>query len=317
MHATEKDAVVRRLDALSAQVAFLVEKQQGRADLYDELAPVLRGMMSTATAKLDAVEKRGWFELGGALAEVAERILDHYSAADVRALGDAVVTILDTVRVLTQPQVLSLVSEAGTVLQHADEATPLGLVGMIRASHNDDVRKGMAVLMDVLRHVGRAADAMNGKARAATDRTARLAAALGPRRKKALGIERTSVKQLPPHSNGHGAACATPPKQPGRAATVIDGVAFTAEGHLVDASAWTRELAENIAAGEGIALGPDHWRLIETARADYAEKKVAANIRRLTQIAGVSTKAIYALFPKAPGRTIARIAGTPKPAGCL
>jgi sulfur relay (sulfurtransferase) DsrC/TusE family protein len=37
----------------------------------------------------------------------------------------------------------------------------------------------------------------------------------------------------------------------------------------------------------------------------------------LTQIASVTTKDIYALFPKAPGRTIAKIAGLPKPAGCL
>jgi tRNA 2-thiouridine synthesizing protein E len=31
----------------------------------------------------------------------------------------------------------------------------------------------------------------------------------------------------------------------------------------------------------------------------------------------VSTKELYALFPKAPARTVAKIAGTPKPAGCL
>jgi sulfur relay (sulfurtransferase) DsrC/TusE family protein len=34
-------------------------------------------------------------------------------------------------------------------------------------------------------------------------------------------------------------------------------------------------------------------------------------------VASVATKDLYALFPKAPGRTIAKIAGLPKPAGCL
>src|SRR5207244_8387464 len=84
MYATDKDAVVQRLDALSAQVALLIERQDKRTELYDELSPVLHEVMATASAKLDAIEKRGWFEFGGALAEVAERILDHYTAADVR-----------------------------------------------------------------------------------------------------------------------------------------------------------------------------------------------------------------------------------------
>jgi tRNA 2-thiouridine synthesizing protein E len=66
-----------------------------------------------------------------------------------------------------------------------------------------------------------------------------------------------------------------------------------------------------------VPLTPERWKLIDVARAEFDEKKVAANIRRLTQISGLSTKDIFTLFPKAPGRTIARIAGTPKPAGCI
>jgi sulfur relay (sulfurtransferase) DsrC/TusE family protein len=34
-------------------------------------------------------------------------------------------------------------------------------------------------------------------------------------------------------------------------------------------------------------------------------------------VSGVSTKDLYTLFRKAPGRTIAALAGLPKPAGCL
>jgi dissimilatory sulfite reductase related protein len=321
MDATE---IGRRLDLLNAQIGFLVERQRKQEELFDALSPVLREVMATATGKLDQMEQKGWFKFGGALTEVATRILDHYTAEDVHALGGAIVSILDTARALTQPEVLAIVGEAGEVLQHADQAQPIGLLGMIRASRHEEVQKGMAVLMEVLRHVGRAAQAVAAEERPPLDRKARLAETLGPRRKKVLGIERTPPRVLAKARDGNGAAaatrpaaCATPSTRPAVGATVIDGVAFTAEGHLVEPSQWTRQLAENIATLEGITLTPQHWKLIESARADFEQNHAAANIRRLTQVAGVNTKDIYALFPKAPGRTIARIAGTPKPVGCI
>jgi len=302
--------IQERLDRLSAQMEFLVERQEKREETFDELSPLLREVMAVATGKLDDIEKRGWLKSIAALGEVAARVLDHYTADDVRALGEAIVSILDTVKALTQPEVLAIVGEAGEGLQHADEARPIGLFGMARASRNQDVKKGMAVLMELLRHVGRAAHAVAEKDGAKADRKTRLAATLGPRKKKALGIERTRVPRLPPHEPEK-------PKTNGHASTVIDGISFTADGHLADASQWTRALAENIATREGVALTAEHWRLVEAARNDFLQNKAAANIRKLTQISGLPTKEIYALFPKAPGRTIAKIAGTPKPVGCI
>ena len=310
------------MDDLNAKLDWLIERQRKQEELIAEMTPIVKEVMATATTKLDAIEKRGWFDFARAVGGVGERILDHYTADDVRALGDAIVSILDAVRALTQPEVMAVAADAANVLAHGDEAKPLGLLGMVRASHNADVQKGMAVMMEVLRHVGRAAQTMVDK-HEANDPKARLAAVLGPRRKRALGIERTVVKQLPAHTNGASARPAAPPRPaaapaaPPTATPISDGVSFKPDGHLADPSQWTRTLAENIAAVEGVPLTPERWKLVDVARADFEEKKAAANIRRLTQISGLSTKDIFALFPKAPGRTIARIAGTPKPAGCI
>ncbi len=56
---------------------------------------------------------------------------------------------------------------------------------------------------------------------------------------------------------------------------------------------------------------------MDFARKDFLENKASPNIRRLTQGTSLATKDIYALFPKAPARTIAKIAGIPKPTGCI
>lgn len=91
-----------------------------------------------------------------------------------------------------------------------------------------------------------------------------------------------------------------------------------ADGFLLEAAAWTPELAEVIAAEYGVGLTPEHWKVIHACREDAARNRgEAPGLRRLTQIAGVQTKDLYRLFPKGPGKLAARIAGLPKPKACL
>lgn len=324
--------VLARLDAMAAQLGYLADRQHKQAEMIAEFTPIARLALDHAITRFAALEQDGTVAFLRELAAVGQRIMTGFSPDDVRQLGDAVVGILQTVRAMTQPEVMAIAADATSAMVDADAVKPLGLFGMVRATKDDDVQKGMAILLEVLRRVGRGAGALADKRQASDTRKARLAELLGPRRKQ-LGIERPRLPAGPrptpaarpahggaaapaPRPAGGGPACAVP-SGPAPVATVIDGIAYGADGHLVDASAWTRPLAEAIAQLQGQALTDAHWAIIDTARADFAATGASPNIRRLTQVAGVSTKDLYTLFPKAPARTIAKIAGLPKPAGCL
>jgi tRNA 2-thiouridine synthesizing protein E len=309
----EFTTITERLDSVLEQLAYLTERQRQQEELFAELTPIAKAALGTATERLDALDKQGYFAFGKELVAVAKKVVDGFSPADVHELGDAVVQILQAVRAMTQPAVLGAVADATAVMDDAADVKPLGMFGMVRATRDDDVQKGMAIMIEVLRRIGHGANAIAAKPKQLEDKKARLAATLGSRKqKKVLGIERKRLTSGTPAP----ASCAVP-ASPKPTATVIDGIAYTADGHLADASAWTRPLGEALAELQGIALGDAHWQVLETARADFAATQMSPNIRRLTQIANVTTKDIYALFPKAPGRTIAKIAGLPKPAGCL
>lgn len=323
------DALAARLDKIEAQLGFLVEQKQRQQELFSEMTPILRQVMATATQEMDEMEKEGLFAFGREMLIVARKVVQHYSPEDVRLFGDAVVKILDTVRAMTQPEVLLIADQASAVLQKADEAEPIGIFGMVRASRNDDVQKGMAVMLDLLKNVGQAAKAM-ATARAAhapANRREKLSDRLGPSKtKRALGTERTkpaaAPRRAPPAAAapradlGPPAACAVPSGQKPVAA-VMDGIGFTADGHLADPKQWSADLATNLAAAQGLSLEEGHWKLITFARSDFESTGVSPNVRRLTQGTGLATKDIYGLFPQAPARTIAKIAGIPKPAGCI
>jgi dissimilatory sulfite reductase related protein len=90
------------------------------------------------------------------------------------------------------------------------------------------------------------------------------------------------------------------------------------EGFFTEPDVWTREMAEELAHHEGIEdLTDQHWQVIEFMRKEYFEKGTGATVRVLGKNSGVSVKELYALFPKGPAKTAARIAGIPKPKGCI
>ncbi len=318
-------ALHARFDALTAQMNLLVERQRKTEEFLDEMSPILKAAVTSAATRLDGLEKRGYFAFGRELVGVGERIVEGFSPDDVKQLGGAVVGILETVRALTQPEVLRVVADATAVLQNAEQAEPVGILGMVRATNDRDVQRGMAVMLELMRHVGRAAAIVKEKRDASpiSQKRAKLDGILGSKRSRVLGVERKVAAPSPvapaPITSATPplAACAVPSTGPAPVATTLDGVGFGADGHLADASTWTRELGEKLAALQGITMTDAHWGLVDAARRDFEATKVSPNIRRLTQIAGVATKDIYALFPKAPGRTLAKIAGLPKPAGCL
>lgn len=95
-------------------------------------------------------------------------------------------------------------------------------------------------------------------------------------------------------------------------------IELDADGNLAKRTDWNEEVALALAKEEGIdALTDRHWVVIKYMQKEYDEKGDAPSIRKLTKESGVDTKELYALFPKGPAKKAARIAGLPKPKGCI
>jgi dissimilatory sulfite reductase related protein len=91
-----------------------------------------------------------------------------------------------------------------------------------------------------------------------------------------------------------------------------------AEGFLVHPDQWNKEMADEIARENGIdELTDPHWQVIDFMRRAYLEHGTAPSIRTLGKASGVPIKELYQLFPKGPAKLAAKIAGIPKPRGCI
>jgi tRNA 2-thiouridine synthesizing protein E len=90
------------------------------------------------------------------------------------------------------------------------------------------------------------------------------------------------------------------------------------EGFFEDPQKWTDEIGEEVAHESGIAeMTPDHWKVVHFMRDQYLTTGSAPTIRTLGKTSGVPIKELYQLFPKGPAKLAAKIAGIPKPRGCI
>lgn len=96
------------------------------------------------------------------------------------------------------------------------------------------------------------------------------------------------------------------------------------EGFLVNLDDWNKDLAALIAVDEKVEMTDEHWEVIDFLREYYDEYQIAPAIRVLTKGVGKklgpekgNNKYLYELFPYGPAKQACKIAGLPKPTGCV
>jgi tRNA 2-thiouridine synthesizing protein E len=96
------------------------------------------------------------------------------------------------------------------------------------------------------------------------------------------------------------------------------------EGYLANRDQWNQEIAEAIAVAENMEMSDSHWEVVNFLREYYDEYQIAPAVRVLTKAIGKklgkdkgNSKYLYELFPYGPAKQACKIAGLPKPTGCV
>ena len=96
------------------------------------------------------------------------------------------------------------------------------------------------------------------------------------------------------------------------------------EGYLINLNEWNMDVAKYIATTESLNMTDNHWEVINFLREYYDEYPIAPAVRVLTKAIGKqlgpdkgNSKYLYELFPYGPAKQACKIAGLPKPTGCV
>ena len=95
-------------------------------------------------------------------------------------------------------------------------------------------------------------------------------------------------------------------------------IEFDPDGFMIDPGLWSDEVACAIANEEGIDdMTEEHWKVVIYIRDYWKENDLAPAVRLICKECGVGVRRIYKLFTSGPARGACRVAGLPKPDGCV
>jgi TusE/DsrC/DsvC family sulfur relay protein len=90
------------------------------------------------------------------------------------------------------------------------------------------------------------------------------------------------------------------------------------DGFIQEPEKWNQDVAAALAQTEGVDdLTEEHWKVVNYLREYYMEYGVAPMIRKLCKATDCKLNRIYELFPSGPAKGACKVAGLPKPTGCV
>jgi uncharacterized protein YjgD (DUF1641 family) len=147
--------LVKRLLRSGRNLDRMLDQLESLMDLAQTVGPLTDSAFQKATDALESAERRGYFAFARGGAQVVDNVLASFDEQDVRLLGDNIVLILNVVKDMTQPQILSLVQSiiaaSEAELKQPIDTSTRSLLGQMR---DPDVRRGLVLTMRVLRVIG-------------------------------------------------------------------------------------------------------------------------------------------------------------------
>lgn len=150
--------LVKRLARNTRTLNEMLNLLESAHDFVKDASPLTKDMMIEAIDRLAELERKGYFGFARQSFYVVDQIVTSFSEEDVRLLGDNIVLILNTVKALTQPQMMTLLNNLTQGFHEAEAEAQagrleIGYLALLRKLSDPEVRRGLAITLETLRRV--------------------------------------------------------------------------------------------------------------------------------------------------------------------
>ena len=131
------------------------DQMESTRDFLRDVSPLVRESILDLMNKLDEFDRKGYFQFAKELQKAADNVVTSFTTKDVKHLSDNIVTILNTVKNLTQPDMLHAINNAVSVYKNIDLTVEnkVSLFSLLKELNSPETRRGMAVGLKFLKNL--------------------------------------------------------------------------------------------------------------------------------------------------------------------
>ncbi len=147
--------LLKKLARHLPQIEMLLDQLDSVTDLLEVMEPITKEGVDKVTTLMGELEKKGYFAFARGGARIADNVVTSFTEEDVNRLGDNIVLILNTVKDMTQPEIMNFVRNTLLVAEkEVEKPVDTSLMGLMRQMRDPAVRRGLALTLRVLHVVG-------------------------------------------------------------------------------------------------------------------------------------------------------------------
>jgi uncharacterized protein YjgD (DUF1641 family) len=136
---------------------YVLDTFESLYDLLQDMGPVAREVIIDLIRKLHELEQKGYFEFFGAMATVVDNIVANYSKEDVELLADNIVLIMETLKNMTQPEMMRAMNNALNIYQKLDveDIPDYSIWKAMREMRTPEMKQGIGFMITFLKNLSK------------------------------------------------------------------------------------------------------------------------------------------------------------------
>jgi uncharacterized protein YjgD (DUF1641 family) len=145
--------LIRNIDNFN----MLLSTLESATDFVKDASPIIKQVGIDGVAKFNEYEQKGYFNFLSEFGHIIDNIVEHYSVEDVRMLADNIVVIMDTVKNLTQPQMLKSIDNAIRIFAklEMDNIPEYSIFKVMRELNKPEMKKAFGFMITFMKNLSK------------------------------------------------------------------------------------------------------------------------------------------------------------------
>lgn len=146
-------ALLLRLGEAAPELERMLDTLESGSSLLREISGLSGDAMRSLIEAMERLEARGYVTWAQGGLEVVDRIVTSFDEDDIAALGDNVVLIFETIKEMTQPDVMHMLQRSARLVREDAEQQPpkLSMFRLLREMRDPEVKLGIHRMLTLLK----------------------------------------------------------------------------------------------------------------------------------------------------------------------